>query len=73
MTTEATSDNIDMIFLADRLADAEIPGHYAAFTDDEAAFLGAFDEDALSPEEAMVASFHNPDIIAEVEREMRGQ
>jgi hypothetical protein len=73
MTTGNAKTNIDMSSLTERLADAEIPGCYATFTEEEAALLGAFDEDALSLGDAMAASFYNPDIIAEVDREMRGQ
>ena len=62
--------NIDMDSLMRRLADAFIPGHYATFTDEEAAFLGAFEEDAISEESAMAGSYHNPDLIDEVGREL---
>ena len=67
MTTE--NNNIDMDSLTQRLIDAEIPGYYATFTAEEAAFLGAFDEDAISDESALAGSFHNPDLVAEVEKE----
>lgn len=71
MTTENTG-SIDMDSLVQRLADAHnIPGYRASFTDEEAAFLGAFDEDALSDESAMEGSYFNPDFIAEVEEELR--
>lgn len=72
MTVEATANTIDVNFLVERLADAEIPGHYAVFTDEEAAYLGAFEEDAITEESAFAGSYHNPGIIAEVERELRG-
>lgn len=69
-TTSAAS-NIDMDSLMERLIDAHnIPGYRATFTDEEAAFLGAFEEDAISDESAMAGSFHNPDLIDEVEREL---
>ena len=64
------STNINMAELEQRLLDADIPGGYATFTDEEAALLGAFEEDAISGEDAFAASFHNPDLIAEVEREL---
>ena len=68
-----SSDNrndIDMDSLMERLADADIPGYYATFTDEEAALLGAFEEDAVSGESALAGSFHNPDLVAEVGAEM---
>ncbi len=61
---------IDVQFLEQQLLDADIPGHYSAFTDEEAAFLGAFEEDAISEEDAFAASFHNPEIVTEVEAEL---
>jgi len=64
--------NIDMASIEQRLRDAHIPGHYATFTDAEAAFLGAFDEDAISDESAMAGSYHNPDLIDEVGQELAG-
>lgn len=73
MTTDITSTTsaIDMDSLAEKLADAHsIPGYYATFTDEEAAFLGAFDEDAISDENAMAGSYHNPELIDEVQREL---
>ena len=66
------ADSITMDSLAERLADAHnIPGYRASFTDAEAAFLGAFEEDALSDESAMEGSYFNPDFIAEVEEGLR--
>jgi hypothetical protein len=68
-----SSDNsnaIDMNSLMERLVDADIPGYYATFTDEEAALLGTFDEDAISGESALAGSFHNPDFVAEVGEEM---
>lgn len=62
--------NFDMDSIQQRLMDAHIPGHYATFTDEEAAFLGAFDEEAISDESALAGSYHNPDLIEEVEREL---
>ncbi len=61
---------IAMQALEEKLLDAEIPGGYASFTADEAAFLGAFDEDAVSESDALAASFHNPELVAEVEAEL---
>ena len=64
------SRNFDMASIERRLRDAHIPGQYATFTDEEAEFLGAFDEDALSDESAMNGSYHNPDLIDEVDSEL---
>lgn len=44
-----------------KLIDAETPGYWSEFTDEEAEFAGAFDEDAISEEDAYKASFDNPD------------
>ena len=75
MTSENTTganSNIDMDSLMERLVDAHtIPGYLASFTDEEAAFLGAFEEDAMSDESALAGSYFNPDIIAEVENVLR--
>ena len=46
----------------DKLVDAETPGYWAEFTDDEAALAGYFPENALSEEAAYDASFDNPNI-----------
>lgn len=62
--------NFDMHSIAQRLMDAHIPGHYATFTDEEAAFLGIFEEDAISEESALAGSYHNPDLIDEVGKEL---
>lgn len=62
--------NIDMDSITRRLEDASIPGNYVTFTDEEAAFLGVFDEDAISDESALAGSYHNPDFIDEVRREL---
>ncbi len=51
----------ELIDIARKLADAETPGYWQEFTDDEAELVGAFDEDAISEEEAYRASFDNPD------------
>ena len=76
MTTENinTISAIDMDSLVERLADAHnIPGYCATFSDEEAAFLGAFEEDAISDESAMAGSYFNPDITEEVNREMMNE
>lgn len=65
-----SKNNIDMEALTQRLADADIPGYYATFTEEEAALLGAFDEDAISDEDALAGSYHNPDYEDEVRSEM---
>lgn len=70
-TINTTISSIDLDSLVARLADADIPGYYATFTDEEAAYLGAFEEDAISEESALAGSFHNPDLIAEVAGELR--
>ncbi len=44
-----------------KLIDAETPGYWSEFTVEEAALAGAFDEDAISEEDAYKASFDNPD------------
>ncbi len=69
MSAENKTD-IDPQFLEQQLLDAETPGHYGTFTDEEAAALGVFDEDAISEADAFAASFHNPEIVAEVEAEL---
>ncbi len=51
----------ELIDIARKLADAETPGYWQEFTDDEAELVGAFDEDAISEEEAYRASFDSPD------------
>ena len=75
MTAEndkAATTVIDVESLMERLVDAHnIPGYRATFTDEEAAYLGAFEEDAISDESAMAGSYSNPDIIAEVQDELR--
>lgn len=64
------SKNFSMDSIMQRLADAYIPGYYATFTDEEAAFLGAFEEEAISEESALAGSYHNPDLIEEVRKEI---
>lgn len=70
MIIESSASNIDMDSLTARLADAEIPGYYPSFTEEEAVFLGRFEEDAISEESALEGSYFNPDFVAEVEGEM---
>lgn len=48
--------------LGEKLLDAETPGFYALFTDEEAVAAGAFVEDALDEDTAFTASFDNPDL-----------
>lgn len=72
MIAENSSAIATVDSLIERLLDADaIPGRYSVFTDDEAAFLGAFEEDAISDESAMAGSYFNPDLVEEVERELR--
>jgi len=70
MSTETTTSTIDMDSLMRRMADAYIPGHYATFTDEEAAFLGAFEEDAITEESAMAGSYHDPELVEETRKEL---
>lgn len=53
----------------EKLLDAETPGFYALFTDEEAAAVGAFDDDAISEEAALLGSYDNPDLFNDTERE----
>ena len=48
--------------IGEKLLDAETPGFHALFTDEEAAFAGAFEEDAFDEDTAFAASFDNPDL-----------
>ena len=48
--------------IAEKLADAETPGFRALFTDEEAAAIGAFAEDAFDEKSAAAASLDNPDL-----------
>ena len=61
MTTNNTSV-AQMDVVNEKLMDAEIPGFYALFTDEEAAIAGAFDDDAIGEESALVGSYDNPDL-----------
>jgi phage-related tail fiber protein len=49
--------------IIDKLVDAETPGYWAEFTNDEATLAGYFPEEALSEEAAYDASFDNPNIF----------
>lgn len=75
MTAEnenAATTVIDVASLMERLVDAHnIPGYRASFTDEEAAYLGAFEENAISDDSAMAGSYFNPDITAEVQGELQ--
>lgn len=57
-----TDNALNIDILHEKLSDAEIPGFYAMFSPEEAEAIGAFDEDALSDEDAYLASFDNPDL-----------
>ncbi|MCD8141512.1 MAG: hypothetical protein LUE17_17395 [Planctomycetaceae bacterium] len=46
--------------IGEKIADAETPGFFALFTDQEAAAAGAFEEDAIDEETAFAASFDSP-------------
>ena len=61
MTVNSTN-NATLGIVIEKLIDAETPGYWSEFTDEEAEMAGAFDEDAISEEAAYNASFDNPDI-----------
>lgn len=63
MTTNTTPNTTQMDIINEKLLDAEIPGFYALFTDEEAAIVGAFDDDAISEETALNGSYDNPDLF----------
>jgi len=46
----------------EKLIEAETPGFWSEFDDDEAELAGAFDDDAITPEAAYEASFDNPEV-----------
>lgn len=46
----------------DKLIEAETPGFWSEFTDEEAELAGAFDEDAITEDAAYEASFDNPEV-----------
>lgn len=46
----------------DKLIDAETPGYWSEFTDEEAELAGAFEDDAITEEAAYEASFDNPEV-----------
>lgn len=68
MTTNTTSSTAQMDIINEKLLDAEIPGFYALFTDEEAAIVGAFDDDAISEETALNGSYDNPDLFDDLAR-----
>lgn len=45
-----------------KLIDAETPGYWSEFTDEEAELAGAFEDDAITEEAAYEASFDNPEV-----------
>jgi len=63
MTTNITTSTTQMDIINEKLMDAEIPGFYALFTDEEAALAGVFNDDAISEETALVGSYDNPDLL----------
>ena len=63
MNTNITTSATQMDIINEKLMDAEIPGFYALFTDEEAALAGAFDDDAIGEEAALVGSYDNPDLL----------
>ncbi|MCD8351865.1 MAG: hypothetical protein LUC93_14755 [Planctomycetaceae bacterium] len=46
--------------IGEKIADAETPGFFALFNDQEAAAAGAFEEDAFDEEAAFSASLDKP-------------
>jgi len=62
MTTTNIRPATQMDIINEKLMDAEIPGFYALFTDEEAALVGAFDDDAIDEESALIGSYDNPDL-----------
>lgn len=73
MLNNPTDNAMRIDTLAEKLADAETPGFWTSFTDDEAGQAGVFHDDALSEETAFAASFDNPDIAAELKTERGNQ
>ena len=63
MTAYDNALKIDV--LAEKLLDANTPGYWVECYPDEAEALGAFPEDALTPEEAEESSLDNPDLLSE--------
>lgn len=63
MTTNNTVNAAQMDIINEKLMDAEIPGFFASFTDEEAAIVGAFYDDAISEESAFLGSYDNPDLF----------
>ena len=63
MNTNINANTAQMDIINEKLMDAEIPGFYALFTDEEAALAGVFDDDAISEETALVGSYDNPDLL----------
>lgn len=62
MLPNTTDNSMRIDTIGEKLFDAEIPGFYALFTDEEAAIAAAFEEDAISEDAAFAASFDNPDL-----------
>jgi hypothetical protein len=65
MSTNHTDNAMHIDTIADKLADAEIPGFIPTFTEEEAEEAGAFGEDALSEESAIASSYDSPELTAE--------
>ncbi len=62
MLPNVTDNAMRIDTIDEKLLDADIPGFYALFTDEEAATAGAFEEDAIDEHAAFAASFDNPDL-----------
>ena len=65
MITNPTDNAMRINTVAEKLADAEIPGIIPTFTMEEADEAGAFEEEALSEESAIAASYDSPELTAE--------
>lgn len=63
MTANTTTNATQIDIINEKLMDAEIPGFFALFTDEEAALAGAFDDDAIGEESALPGSYDNPDLF----------
>lgn len=63
MLPNVTDNAMRIDTIGEKLLDAETPGFFALFTDEEAAIAGAFEEDAISEDAALLGSYDNPDLF----------
>ncbi len=63
MVPNDTDNAMRIDTIGEKMLDAETPGFYALFTDEEAAAAGAFEETAFDEDVAFAASFDNPDLF----------